>query len=151
MLWREPYSPRILRELACPVAQVVGLTGIPAQLSTEVWIGGFGFLAATDQGVWWRLFQSDFRGDDRVRRVFIIEKVGTAELETALSLVPGSEADRCLMIEDPNHFWASMVEPDCAERGFAALISEGVVVLLVVGPPTESAWEEFSREWQLRT
>ena len=151
MLWRETYSPRVKRDLACPVAQFVCLDGIPSSVSSEVWIGGFGFLAAADQGVWWRLFQSDFRGDDRVRRVFIVDKVGTADLETALSLVPGSEARRTFMIEDPNHFWKELVKPDCPERGFAVIMSEGKVPLLMIGTPTEEAWEEFSREWQLRT
>ncbi len=151
MLWRESYSPVIRRNLTCPATQSVALDGLVSKSSCEVWIGGFGFLAAADQGVWWRLFQSDFRNDGRVKRVYILESADPGEVQTALSLIPRSEVHRCLLVEDPNHFWSDLIEPDNPARGFTAIIENGSIPLLVVGPPTEEVWEEFSREWQLRT
>jgi hypothetical protein len=31
------------------------------------------------------------------------------------------------------------------------MFDNGAIPLMMIGPPTEDAWEEFSREWRLRT
>ena len=117
----------------------------------EVCIAGFGFSAVNDQNLWWKLFQSEFPDDLRIRRVFIFDVVEVEDIKSALSLVPPSEADRCFVIEDPNHVWADLVHPEKEHHSFAAIIENGIIPLMMVGPPTEDAWEEFSREWRLRT
>jgi hypothetical protein len=151
MLWRESYATRILRDVACPVVQMVNLDGSQEFPEVCIWIGGFGFQALADQGVWWRLFQSDFPNDPLVRKVFIVERVSSQETAMADSLVPGSEASRCTLGEDANGFWKNLVQPDQENRGFAALIVGNQIPLLMVGPPTEEAWEEFSEAWRTKS
>jgi hypothetical protein len=151
MVWKEPYVTKVLRDLSCPATMVMCLDGTRTTHDSQVWVGGFGFGSTADQGVWWRLVQADFPGDGRVYKAFVLASVGKAETESALSMVPQSESGRCLLVQDSNSLWAEMVCPlgDC--RGFAAIIENSKVSLLMVGPPTEEAWEEFSAYWRTRT
>ena len=153
MLWKQPYETKILRDLACPAALVINLNGNPIVHGRQVWIAGFGFGATTDQGVWARLFQSDFPQDDAVLRVFILDrKVESGDYDIVSSLYPPSQRSQCRLVEDTNSFWLNMVNPDSNDRGFAAIVEEdGTIPLLMIGPPTEEAWEEFSNCWQSRT
>lgn len=151
MLWRSAYQTRIERDLHCPEAEIVTLDGSPLKHQTEVWVAGFGFQALADQGVWWRLFLSDFPNDPQVRKVFICPGVGKSELETALSLVPPSEVARVLLVSDPNDFWSKVIQPANSQQGFAVIIEGGRIPLAMIGPPTEDAWEEFHNEWKART
>jgi hypothetical protein len=151
MLWRQSYQTRIERDLCYPVAIVVSVDCSEPIKGKQVWIGGFGFNGLNEQEVWSKLFQSDFHGDVRVHKVFIFESVGTSELESIRALVAPSEVNQCLLIEDPSRSWYSIINPDHPGRGFAAIIEGDKIPLLMVGPPTEDAWEEFSNEWRART
>ena len=151
MLWRQAYQTKVLRDLDCPVTQTVSLDGSSIQPTVEVIIGGFGFDCLAEQTVWWKLFQSDFPGDPHVRRAFIVGSVLSSDIELAQSLMPPSEAKRSYFLEDPNQFWRELIEPDHPGRGFTAIIDQGKILLLMIGPPTEDAWEEFSNAWQART
>lgn len=151
MLWRKSYQTRVERDLSCPVAEIVSLDGSPVGDQTEVWIAGFGFEATTDQGVWWRLFQSDFPDDARIIRVFICPSVGKGELETALSLVPPSQISRTYLVADPSGLWRQTIRPNSDDQGFAIIIEKGKIPLAMIGPPTEDAWDEFHNEWEIRT
>lgn len=134
----------------CPVTPVMSLDGSGQQLP-EVCIASFGFAAIGDQNLWWKLFQSDFPDDSRIRRFFIFEAAEVEDVNMVQSLVPPSESDRCFVIEDPSCVWANLVKPDKEHHAFAAIIENGMIPLMMIGPPTEDAWEEFSREWRLRT
>ena len=142
MLWRQSYTTRILRDLPCPDEAPQG---------PEVWIGGFDFAAIADQGVWWKLFQSDFPGDLRIKRIFFVDEITSEGEQLAKSLVPRSEAEQVRLVVDTKHHWRDLVLPDNAERGFAIMFDNGAIPIVMIGPPTEDAWEEFSREWRLRT
>ncbi|MBS1700687.1 MAG: hypothetical protein JST12_03430 [Armatimonadetes bacterium] len=148
MLWRKHYETRILRDLPCPVTQLVALDGDSKNYESEVWIGGIGFAALAEQEVWWRLFQSDFPNDERVRRVFVVESADAKTVETALSLIPPSQSSRTLLALDLNQAWQRALETD---QGLTALIEGGRIPLAMTGPPTEDAWELFHDEWKLRT
>jgi len=134
-----------------PATQIVSLDGSEIRDRTEVWVAGFAFSAMADQGVWWRLFQSDFVNDQRVVKVFICSHVGKNELDTALSLVPPSEASRAYLVSDLNAVWRKAIRPEDEGQGFTAIIENGKIPLAMIGPPTEEAWEEFHSEWLLRT
>ena len=149
MVWRQPYETRILRHAACPATPVMNLEGEAQQLP-EVCIASFGFSAINDQNLWWKLFQSDFPNDPKVRRVFIFDTVAVEDIKMASSFIPPSESYRCFVIEDPYRVWADLVQPEKEHHAFAAIIENGIIPLMMVGPPTEDAWEEFSREWRLR-
>lgn len=152
MLWRQRYDTKILHDLPCPVAEVARLTTDDRPESTEVWIGGFGFQAIADQGVWWRLFQSDFPNDERVKKVFIFSKVGNDEFETVRSLVAPSELPHVSLVSDPVGKWRETLEPQDDLTGFAAIIRGPSIPLAMVGPPTEDAWDVFHDAWAvLRT
>ena len=130
-----------MRDLPCPN---------PTTRGPEVWICGFGFAAIADQGIWWKLFQSDFPGDSRIRRVFFVDEITPEGEQLALSLVPRSEADQVRLIADMDHAWRNLIQPDNEQRGFAIMFDNGAIPIMMIGPPTEDAWEEFSREWRLR-
>ncbi len=131
-----------MRDLPCPS---------PTTQGPEVWICGFGFAAIADQGIWWKLFQSDFPGDLRTKRIFFVEQVTAEAEQLAMSLVPRSEADQVQLYDDTDHQWRNIIQPDSEQRGFAVMIDNGRISIIMVGPPTEDAWEEFSREWRLKT
>jgi hypothetical protein len=152
MLWKQPYETKILRDLVCPVASIISLNGNPIVHSRQVWIAGFGFSATTDQGVWSRLFQSDFPQDDAIYKVFILDrKIEHGDFDIASSLYPPSQRAQCQLVEDNNNAWFNLVNPDSSERGFAAILEDdGRIPLLMIGPPTEDAWEEFSSCWHSR-
>jgi hypothetical protein len=40
--------------------------------------------------------------------------------------------------------WLDLVKPDSEQRAFAVVTDGEWIKMLVVGPPTEEAWEEFS-------
>jgi hypothetical protein len=149
MLWKQPYETRILRDLPGPVGLILSLDGSPILNGPQVWVGGFGFEAISDQGVWWRLFKSDFAGDKAIKKVFIFDGALSGHIQNAHALIPRSEADSCLLVEDGNEMWRKTVNPDGPTRGFAAIIVESTITLLMVGPPTEDAWEEFSNCWRV--
>ncbi len=147
MLWRQRYDTKILRDLACPAVEIVKLLDDSPPTSPEVWIGGFGFQAIADQGVWWRLFQSDFANDPLVKKVFIFPSVQTTELETIRSLVAPSELPHVYLIGDPVGKWRDTLEPFDDSTGFAAIIQGSNIPLAMVGPPTEEAWDVFHDAW----
>ena len=151
MLWKQSYRTRILRDLGCPDAGVTNLDGSPNSEERQVWIAGFGFDAIADQGVWWRLFQSEFPRDENVKKAFIFDKVLPSTAESALAMIPKSEGCQCLLVEDPLGAWKSLVTPDADSRGFAGILERDRIALMMIGPPTEDAWEEFSNFWRVRT
>lgn len=147
-MFRQPYVTTIVRDVALPATLLSTLDGAELRDETQVWIGGFGVDFLGEQTVWWRLFQSDFPGDKRVVKTFIYPAVSTRNIETILDATAPSEHSRCCLIEDPNAFWNELIVP---RRGFAAIIEAGKIPLLMIGPPTEDAWEEFSDAWMTRT
>ena len=152
MLWRQSYKTRIDQDFVCPVVESVSIA--PTDYSADdrqVWIGGFAFNGLNEQAVWSRLFQSDFPRGQRVHKVFIFESIGNTEIQEIHSLVAPSEAKKCLLIIDPKRGWESLVRPDHPGRGFAAIKEGEKISLLMVGPPTEDAWEEFANQWRART
>jgi hypothetical protein len=151
MLWKESYRTKIIRDLKCPESQIVTLAGVPYESSIQVWIAGFGFECLTEQSVWWRLFESDFAGDQRVRKMFILDLVNKQVMNEVQALVAPSEFSRISFIEDQRQVWTELIKPDTQHRGFAAIFENGQLPLVMIGPPTEDAWEEFSNFWRLRT
>jgi hypothetical protein len=148
VLWREPYQTRISGNHLIPeLDDIDSIRGGRNVSSTAVWIGGFGFNAISDQGVWWRLFQEAFPGDPCVFRAFILPKWTTKKRMEAISVVPPSEHVSSLLISDPDYHWEKLVDPDKPERGFTAIVLPGTVDLLMVGPPTEEAWDQFRERW----
>lgn len=127
MLWRTSYEPRVLRDAEAPSGE--GLL-----------LGAFDVRAQSEIGVWTRLF--DEAGLDYRIRLFRDEWT-EKERRTVDAVFPPSVRARIELATERG--WAETVAPDRPERTFAALIQEGRAKMLVIGPPTEEVWEEFSR------
>jgi hypothetical protein len=152
MVWRKSYQTKLLADLPLPATKIHSINGFELRMdNVQIIVGGFGFNAIADQGVWWRLFQSDFANDDRILKGFIVESVDSFAQRESASLVPPSEHSRCVLIEDPIHAWQDLIKPDRENVGFAAVIVGSEIPILMIGPPTEEAWEDFSNYWMTKT
>jgi hypothetical protein len=129
------------------VFEVESLDGNLGAPRAQVWIGGFGFRAVSDQGVWWRLMRSEFSSDPNIFRVFIESRWSERKRREALAIIPPSEKVSTLLVSDDVN-WRAIVMPDKPERGFAAMIADKEIKRLVVGPPTEEVWEDFINLWR---
>lgn len=146
MLWKPTYETRILRDVALPrlVGRTLDTQDGAAPVSGAM-LGAFGPFAAAELGIWRKLLEEAFpqrrvptvlvraEWTDRERR--------TLALATAPSLHPWT-----LLANDPGGAWAAAVSPDRAERAFGAVVRGGVASLLMVGLPTEEAWDLFRDE-----
>jgi len=132
MLWRNAYSPRVLDGDVFPTLSV----------DCDLVAGGFDLRAQGEIGIWVRLFQS---GDIRKRfRILLIAPAwNDASRNLAEAVFPRSLHAHLQFVEDPGEAWREALEPDRPERSFAAVVSDGAVLLGVVGPPTEEVWDQF--------
>lgn len=113
MIWRRRYDTIVQRVLDIPANDGVA-------------IGATSLEALTEAGVWFRLM-------DQAGLNYRFEPIGLAESDLE-SLVPPSIAVR---LSPPPSL---SVDED---RSFAYVAKGGRIALLMVGPPTEDAWEEF--------
>lgn len=135
MLWREPYRTRILRKVA-----------FPSELEFAAVVGGFNLSSDVGRQVWGRLIQSDFGGDARFGEI-VLRPYWTPEERAELeAITPPSRLFRTRLLEDPGSSWRKLVQPNSEEQAFALIQPLG---LLMVGPPTEEAWEEFAEGLRL--
>ena len=130
MLWREPYRTRILREV-----------DFPSDFEFAAVVGGFSLACDVGRQVWSRLIQSDFGADARYGEV-VFRPFWTSEERLELeAITPLSRLFRTRLLEDPGGAWRTLVEPDSDNQPFSLIHP---LRLLMVGPPTEEAWQEFA-------
>ena len=152
MLWREHYNPRILSNTQMPEVEFEWLKGETRSIHNIVLVGGFGLAAVADQGIWLKLFDEAFPGDPNVFRAYIATQWSFKNKRDAMAVVPPSQHGATLLITDPLHGWTDLVKPERVDRGFAAIVHEKTIKLLMIGPPTEETWDEFRDAWTaLRT
>jgi len=103
--------------------------------SNRVWVGGYGLLALPELEIWRRLFLAD--GLALPVRV-LIQSIWTAtDLELATAMVAPSQASEL-------RFLAGEIGPEIPrDRIFAWHPATGTLML---GPPTEDAWEQLRAE-----
>jgi hypothetical protein len=138
VIWRESYSTRVIE---CPV--LPSLAG--RNLSAHSWsllpggslVGGFSPEALVQMEIWCRLI------GDRAVSVLLRSAWRHADFAEIQSLVPKSRWNRTVLGE-PDIAWRELIAPDSEGRAFAAINTSPA--LLMVGPPTEEAWERFSVE-----
>ncbi len=141
MLWRPTYETRIRRGFALP--RLEGLTldgGEAATPTTGALLGAFDPRAGAELGVWRRLL------DEAGLSAFtvFVRPAWTPRERRALALATApAQHPWTLLVEDPGESWASVIETDRPERAFAAVLHEEVTEPLMVGLPTEEAWDEF--------
>ena len=143
MLWKPTYETRVLRDVALP--RLVGRTldGQDGAAPVEgAMLGAFGPFASAELGVWRRLLKEGFPAL-RVPTVLVRASWTDRERRTILLATPPDAHAWTLLANDPDGAWSAAVGPDRAERAFGAVVREGQAGLLMVGLPTEEAWDEF--------
>ena len=146
MLWRPTYETRVLRGVALPRLAGRTLDGQSGAAPGEgATLGAFGPLAFAELGVWRRLLEE--ADPERPVPTVLVRAAWTERERRALDVAtPPAQRPWTLLADDPTGAWAAAVEPDRAERAFGAVVRGGQAVLLMVGLPTEDAWDEFREE-----
>ncbi len=143
MLWREPYTPRLLSDIAVPPLSMMPLyPGADSPGPKYALIAGFSLWAIGEMGIWHRLFLD---GGFQSATAFIDQDWSPKAIQELGDSVPSSSHRNNYVISDPDALWRQLIEPDKPERSFAAIIRDEVAERVVVGPPTEDVWEEFAR------
>jgi hypothetical protein len=146
MLWKPTYETRVLTDVAFP--RLVGLTLDSQDGAAPVegaMLGAFGPFASAELGVWRRLLNEAFP-ERAVPTVLVRTAWSERERRTIATATAPKEKAWTLLANDPQNAWSQLVAPDRAERAFAAVVRGGVAKLLMVGLPTEEAWDQFLAE-----
>lgn len=108
-------------------------------------LGAFGPFASNEIGVWRRLLQEAFP-ERKVPTVLVRAAWTERERRTiATGTAPALHA-WTLLANDPEGSWSAAVGPDRAERAYGAIVRNGSAELIMVGLPTEEAWDTFREE-----
>lgn len=146
MLWKPAYETRVLRSV--PLPRLVGRT-LDSQDGAGpvegVMLGAFGPFASAELGVWRRLLNDAFPARP-IPTVLVRALWSERERRTIATATPPKDQAWTLLANDPENAWSALVAPDRAERAFAAVVRDGMAELLMVGMPTEEAWDEFVAE-----
>lgn len=143
MLWKPPHETRILRDVALPRLEGRTLDGQDGAAPVEgAMLGAFGPFAVAELGVWRRLLAEAFP-KRRVPTVLLRPEWNERERRTILLGTAPDLHAWTLLANDPTGAWSALVGPDRPERAFGAVIQGGAARLLMVGLPTEDAWDLF--------
>ena len=141
MLWHQQYSPLIMLDAVMPEVEL-GMDG------SFVILGSFGPMAVADQGVWWRLFKDAFPQSVDYYRFYFQQNWTPEDSEEVFALVPTSEHRSIRLIKDSEEKWRQLIKPDHSRRGFACIVNESRLPIIMIGPPTEEGWDLFRTTWE---
>ena len=146
MLWKPTYETRILRSVVLPRLEGKTLDGQEGAAPVEgVMLGAFGPFASNELGIWRRLLQEAFP-ERKVPTVLVRASWTERERRTIATGTPPALQPWTLLANDPEGSWTAAIGPDRAERAIGAVVHGGVATLLMVGLPTEEAWDTFREE-----
>lgn len=146
MIWREAYRTRSLGPVALPPLSMLDLDGKAVAFEQPALIiGAFDPRAHREVELWSRLIGGSFPGYDPSFRLYL-GGTDTRRREALAAIHPPSRHRQVRLAEDPDGAWRSLIEPDRPERSFGLIAVDGRSHRLMVGPPTEEAWEEFEAE-----
>jgi hypothetical protein len=103
-------------------------------LADGVLVGGLSLSALPEMEIWMKLLEQSALGE------WMIGLPGELVAE-AQALVAPKRLRR--LIEIDQSVWKQIVQPDQPSRSFCLVAGGGVVLRLVIGPPTEEVWESF--------
>lgn len=147
MIWREAYETRVLEGGESPPVLGASLSGDDLRLhGPYVVVAGFELRSLTEREVWRRLIASAFGTPEWFVDGVVAHGWNAQTLEHFRMVTPKALHRTTFALVDPAWEWHRLVQPDRANRSFAAVIAQGQARLLMVGPPTEEAWERFERE-----
>lgn len=142
MLWRQPYSTRVLAQVQLPAPHGLRLDmGAWKMPERFVLVGGFSARAYGEMEIWRRLLAAEV--DAPVVLAFIFESLTSFDRRDIEAVLPPSLHESVLLVEGEVERWRNVIEPDKPERSFAAGLVGGSTKVLMVGPPTEEAWDAF--------
>jgi hypothetical protein len=143
VIGREPYRPRVAFDVDLPALQATRLDGGNHGCQAFVLVGTFDPLGYRELEIWRRLLEQEFGAHEAAVQAFFRRGWTPKDVALIESLVPASRHGRTLVATDEADAWRTIVTPDRAERSFAAAIQAGQATVLMVGPPTEEAWDLF--------
>ncbi len=131
MLWRESYSPTVIRDRI----------RTPFSDESLVYVGSYALEASREVEIWWRLFEQELPG-------FLVEVVPESLRDEVIALRAPSRHSR-IRFDSAALGVIDEVEP---HRAFCAVVRAGIAELVVIGPPTEEVWDEVCQLWrEIRT
>jgi hypothetical protein len=141
LISNQRYTTRVRQQVAVPKITGVTLAGsrwTPG--ARETYLGAFGLAALSEIGIWTKLLHSA----GLPSRILMIDEDPKNGLSAKLrtSFAPSRLQD-IVLIDDPNGEWRAFVEPDCPERAFAMHVRGPLADPLMLGLPTEQAWDLF--------
>jgi len=106
-----------------------------------VFLGSFGALAHAELGIWRRLL-AESQGDEfPVWTLHFGAWTSKARQNLAAATTPSLHPQTLLAPDSPD--WRALIEPDRPERAFAFVKQGTIAPVLMVGAPTEEAWDLF--------
>ena len=134
MMWRQPYQTVIHRGVQKPLIRATSLLGQPFESdSYDLIVGAVSMSSFADQDVYRRLFFEAFQ-PERFGQIFW--GCSAAEVE---QIIPGSRHAHCYLAPG-SHPFDEALGSLALDRAFAWVPK---AELIMVGPPTEDAWEKM--------
>lgn len=142
MIWRVGYCTRELEAVVAPPFRATTLDGILIdETFAGILMGGFDPRAQSELGIWRRLLEEADLGVDCLT-VLILESLGPKAEAAVRAMVPQSQWHGFAIARCTDE-WIDLIQPDRPERSFAAMIRGGILNPLMIGIPTEEAWDRF--------
>ena len=104
----------------------------------DVLIGGFDPRAQVELGVWIRLL-SEAGAEARVRTLFLCEQ----RMQDGVRALTPRSRWASTFVGLPTSDWQALILPDRPERSFAGICRGNDLEPLMIGLPTEEAWDRF--------
>ena len=139
MLWRAKFDTWEPDSKPIPPTVAASLSGEVLELHDgDILIGGFDPRAQVELGIWSRLI-SQADAETHIRTLFLVDAahIPFVEAVTPKSLWSSTSVGAA------NQEWESLILPDRPERSFACIVREGLFDPLMIGLPTEEAWDRF--------
>ena len=142
MLWREAYNTWEGNPVPLPEIVVSNINGDIISIDNPcVILGGFDLRASAEIGVWLKLIRSLATAPPSLT-VFLLDTNSQHELEKLAAITPKSQW-ATTGIAKVNADWLRIIQPDRPGRSFAAYHHTAILNPLMVGLPTEEAWDRF--------
>lgn len=149
MLWLESYETRVLRGERAPPLRGESLEGLPFERPARfALLGGYGIESCAQSEIWRRLFTQRFGAAAGVVLGTIRKGWSVEERALLRAIKPPSRQSATYCFFDETEEWERLLSPDPQGRAFAALVDGPTMELMMVGPPTEDAWELFESHAQ---
>lgn len=142
MLWRTGYQTIIRNDVVIPESRIWDLTGEVVHVAGPIAFAlGFSARSLQQREVWRRLFEAELPIPFWTG---VISEDNFAEsTELLQAMTPKSRWSSTVVVLDPQRAWRNLIEPEDEERCFALISRGNTADVVMIGPPTEEAWERF--------